>query len=63
MKNQIRTEVDLLNVAAEALNNKNSDTLYDLIEVVEGWMVGEDEANAYKAIISSMVEAIGQMAE
>lgn len=63
MRNQIHTAADLLNAAAEALGNKDSDMLYDLIEVVEGWMIDEDEADSYKAVLNSMIEAIDQMTE
>lgn len=63
MKNQIHTSIDLLKAAAAALGNRDSDTLYDLIEVVEGWMIDGEEARAYKAVLDSMIEAIDQMAE
>lgn len=63
MRNQIHTAVDLLNAAAKSLDNKDTDMLYDLIEVVEDWMINEDEASAYKNILESMIEATGQMIE
>lgn len=63
MSHEIHTEKDLLNAAAQALDARDEDALYEMIEVVEGWMIGEGEASAYKAVLCSMIEAIGQMTE
>lgn len=55
--NSINTTTDLLNAAAQALEERDEDTLLRLFDVVEGWLISDQEASALKAVLSSMLEA------
>jgi len=58
MHAQIHTVTDLMTAAAEALREGDQAALMDLVEISAGWLQTENEADAQRAMLEAMIEAI-----
>lgn len=56
--NNVHTVSELLTAAAEALANRDADTLNRLRKIASGWMQTEDERQAQIAMLDAMEEAV-----
>ena len=54
----INTVSDLMNAAAEALRERDEETLHRLLQVVQNWMQMDDETRAQLNMLHSMIEAV-----
>ncbi|MFQ5438234.1 MAG: hypothetical protein ACE5DK_05295 [Paracoccaceae bacterium] len=58
MHAQIHTAIDLMTAAARALREGDQAALMDLIEISAGWLQPDTEADAQRAMLEAMIEAI-----
>lgn len=52
---------DLLNVAALALQERDTETLERLVQTVEGWMQTTQERLAQMTLLNAMLEAVEEL--
>jgi urease accessory protein UreF len=54
----IRTVTALMNAAAEALQERDPDTLEDLDRLIRDWLQPEDERQAQQNMLDAMMESL-----
>jgi len=52
---------DLLNTAALALQERDTETLERLVQTVEGWMQSNQERLAQMTMLNAMLEAVEEL--
>lgn len=57
----VHTVNDLLNVAALALRERDTETLERLCQTVEGWMQTPQERLAQMTMLNAMLEAVEEL--
>lgn len=57
----VHTVNDLLNIAALALQERDSETLERLVQIVEGWMQTNQERLAQMTLLNAMLEAVEEL--
>lgn len=57
----VHTVNDLLNVAALALQERDTETLEKLVRTVEGWMQTNQERLAQMTLLNAMLEAVEEL--
>ncbi len=57
----VHTVNDLLNTAALALQERDTETLERLVQTVEGWMQGTQERLAQMTLLNAMLEAVEEL--
>jgi len=57
----VHTVNDLLNVAALALQERDTETLERLVQTVEGWMQSNQERLAQMTMLNAMLEAVEEL--
>ena len=55
---QINTMTDAMCAIAVALEDRSVDDLYDIEEQIEGWLIDEDERDAWTALLRSAETAL-----
>jgi len=58
MHTQVHTITDLMTTAARALREGDQVALMDLIEISAGWLQPDAEADAQRAMLEAMIDAI-----
>ena len=61
--NGIHTVNDLMNAAAVAMQERDEERLLELVDVVNGWLQGDDERLAQLAVLNAMLEAVAELEE
>ena len=62
-RNEINTLNDLLNAAATALNEGDTETLEMLQSISSGWLQDDESQNAQSKLLDAMLEAAYQLDE
>lgn len=57
----VHTVNDLLNTAALALQERDTETLERLVQTVEGWMQTNQERLAQMTLLNAMLEAVEEL--
>lgn len=57
----VHTVNDLLNVAALALQERDTETLERLVQTVEGWMQSNQDRLAQMTLLNAMLEAVEEL--
>lgn len=57
----VHTVNDLMMKAGEALQNRDVDTLYRLINVSQNWIQTEEEREAKQSMLNAMIEACEEL--
>jgi len=57
----VYTVNDLMMKAGEALQNRDADTLYRLIDISQDWMQTEEEREAQQSMLNAMIEACEEL--
>jgi len=57
----VHTVNDLLNVAALALQERDTETLERLVQIVDGWMQTNQERLARMTLLNAMLEAVEEL--
>jgi hypothetical protein len=60
---KVNTVEGLMTGAARALQERNTDELFELIKVVQDWLQTEEERNAQLELLETMVAACEELAE
>ena len=59
--NNVHTVADMMTAAARAVQERNTDALFELMRVSRDWLQGADEANAQMELLESLAEVVEEL--